>query len=215
MTASELYEHIQIYGPKLFTTLKDLSLMITAAIGSYVALRGLSTWKRQIAGQSNHTLSKTLLVNIIKYRDAINSIRHPSLLFYEWYTPTDEEVKGMSNEKIIFYCQCKAYEMRWNKIRDCQNDIYANTIEAEALWDEYLASKWKELREVDEELAKEITNFLRLRDPDCTSEEREIIEGNFKHTSNVVFSSKIEKDIFGERVIKHINEIISYLKNKI
>lgn len=96
----------------IILTLAAIAGSTTAVIGSYVAVKGLNTWKRQIGGQSDHNLSKNLLISIFKYRDAINSLRRPFMSSHEMPQPTQEESEKMSVDELLHYGRFKAYQAR-------------------------------------------------------------------------------------------------------
>ena len=113
---------------------KDMVLIAAAVIGSCVAIIGLNTWQKQLKGKSEHDLSRRLLVSLFKYRDAINGVRHPAMWAHEQPSPPEGEAKNMSQEQIRYYGTSKAYQARWDKVQKVKSDLYADLLEAEALW---------------------------------------------------------------------------------
>src|SRR5260221_5644218 len=95
------------------STVKDLMVLIAAVIGSYVALMGLSTWKRQLKGHTDHELARRILVSLYKYRDAINGVRHPMMTNNEFSDPPESERQTMNSAQIRFYGLSRAYQNRW------------------------------------------------------------------------------------------------------
>lgn len=55
---------------QLVALAKDIVLMLAAVVGAYVALRGLSTWNRQLKGGAEYELTRRLLKCTYRLRDA-------------------------------------------------------------------------------------------------------------------------------------------------
>jgi len=119
---------------ELVTLAKDLILSGAAIAGAVVAVKGLGTWKRQLRGQSEYELSRRILVTLFKYRDAIAGVRHPAMWAYEMPIPSEDESKNKSREHVKFYGTSKAYQARWDKVQTERTSLYADLLEAEAIW---------------------------------------------------------------------------------
>ena len=128
---------------ELVVLLKDLILSGAVITGTVVAIKGLSTWQRQLKGQSEYDLSRRILVSLFKYRDTINGVRYPVMWAYEMPTPLDEDAKGMSRDQISFYSTSKAYQARLDKVQNVRTNLYADLLEAEALWGDELKELFK------------------------------------------------------------------------
>jgi len=61
----------------IVSIMKDFVLMAGSSAGVYLAATNLNTWKKQLAGQSDHALARNLLVHLFKYRSAVERVRHP------------------------------------------------------------------------------------------------------------------------------------------
>ena len=97
---------------EIISLAKDLILSGAAITGAVVAIKGLSTWRRQLQGQSEYDLSRRILVSLFQYRDALNSVRNPFMWNNEMPSPLEGEAKLMTREKIQYYGTSKAYEAR-------------------------------------------------------------------------------------------------------
>lgn len=185
----------------------------TAIIGSTVAIKGLSTWRRQIRGVSDHNLCKALLISAFKYRDSISVLRHPFMPSNEMEFPTAEESKTMSVDEILNYGSRKAYEIRWSKVRDAHAEVYANLIEAEALWGKELSGIWEKVRSLESSLFSSLYQYLRHSRMKPEDAER---YNPFPHESyDIIFSKgKIEDDKFKGSLEEQLNKYETYVRNK-
>ena len=95
---------------------KDVVLTIAAAAGMYVAIRGLSTWNRQLKGGVEYELTRRLLRCTYRLREAIKSVRNPVMWSNEQPSPPDDEAKTMTQDQQRYYGLSKAYQNRWDKV---------------------------------------------------------------------------------------------------
>lgn len=214
MTGSEFYNYLLNATPKIFGGLKDFVLLGTAITGSVVAVKGLGTWKRQINGQSNYTLSKNLLVSLFKYRDAIEMVRNPFMSSQEMPPPPLEERKEMDPDAIHFYGIYKAYEKRWEKVGSLHSEIYASLIEAEALWGDELSAMWKGLRKKENELLIQLQNYIRLCNPKTSSYEKERLQASQEKMHDILYDVG-DNDSFKNQFEIELSKMTGYIKNKI
>lgn len=198
----------------IFSVIKDIVLTLTAITGAIVAMKGLSTWKRQISGQANYNLSKSLLINLFKYRDIINSIRHPFMSGSELQQPSQEELAKMDEKQVRFYGTHKAYEARWKRIAEVRAEIYANLIEAEALWGDEISKLWEEIAKKEHDLLIALRDCLEFLNPDVDRRDKEYLKDEHRNVRRVVFSSGND-DKFKSEFESKLDEMTSYIKQKL
>ena len=119
---------------EIVTLLKDVLLGGAAITGAFIANKGLTTWKRQLSGNSEYELSRRILVTLYKYRDAINGVRNPFIWNYEMPTPPEDQLKKMTPLQVSFFGTQKAYEARWESVQIERRNLYVHLLEAEAIW---------------------------------------------------------------------------------
>ncbi len=64
---------------KFLPLIKDIVLICTVIVAAYVGLKGLSTWRSQVHGQTEYDLAKRILRATYKAREAIHGVRNPFL----------------------------------------------------------------------------------------------------------------------------------------
>lgn len=147
---------------------KDVVLILGAILGAIFAFWGLGTWRRQLKGQSEYELSRRILVTLFRYRDAVDSARHPVMWAYELPIPPENELKSMSQEQVRFYGRSKAYQNRWEKVQNQRNALYADLLEAEAVWGSDLNELFNKVFKLEHELFMAIRNHLDLMNPEVS-----------------------------------------------
>lgn len=201
---------------EIFTTIKDIVLTGAAITGAIVAVKGLGTWQRQLKGQSEYELSRRILVTLFKYRDAIDGIRHPVMWGFEMPAPPEHEASTMSHEQIRFYGTSKAYQVRWGKLQDERKALYADLLEAEAIWGGDLNDLFKVVFNLQHELFIKIRHHLELINPETNESSKEAIRKIDAKSRDIMYDLLDEKpDEYKNDVIRAIKRIEDYLRPKL
>ena len=201
---------------ELVTLLKDLVLSGAAITGAVVAVKGLGTWQRQLKGQSEYELSRRILVSVFKYRDAINGVRHPAMWGYEMPSPPEDEAAKMSREQISFYGTSKAYQARWDKVQTERTSLYADLLEAEAIWGVELKQLFKKVFDLEHELFTRVRHYIELINPDTSEAKKEAITKLDNKARDIMYDDLSEEpDEYKKDLISSIEHIEKYLKPKL
>jgi len=196
--------------------LKDLILAGAAITGSVVAVKGLGTWQRQLKGKSEYELSRRILVSLFKYRDAINGVRHPMMWAHEMPAPPEDKAQKMSSEQIRFYGTQKAYEARWDQVQSVRSSLYADLLEAEAIWGSSLKDLFKKAFDLEHELAVSIRHYLTLCNPDTEEASREAVRKIQGKRRDIMYDDLSEEgDEYKKDFAAAIEGIEKYLKPKL
>jgi len=203
--------------PTLITTGKDLILAGAAITGSIVAVKGLSTWKRQLRGQAEYELAKRVLKATFQYRDRVYGVRHPVMWKYEMPQPPREEADRMTEQQINYYSTSKAYSSRWEKVVEIRETLYPELLEAKILWGHEIENLFKVLFEIERKLVLCIRHYLALINPDNSREYKDEINKIFKGEQDMQYDILNEDDDFRKKFssgLKSIEQFISpYLKH--
>jgi hypothetical protein len=198
---------------EIWTVVKDLVILGAATTGAFVAVRGLGTWQKQLKGQSEYDLSRRILVTLFKYRDAINGLRHPAMWGHEMPSPPEEEAKAMSYEKIRHYGTSKGYQARWDKVQEQRTALYADLLEAEAIWGSDLQNLFKVVFDLEHELLKRIRHYLELINPDTRQETKNAITKIDAEARDIMYDIGGDgPDEYKQDMLKAIESIEAYLK---
>ncbi|WP_422883074.1 hypothetical protein [Pantoea agglomerans] len=152
--------------------LKDVVVVAAPATGAWVAVKGLSTWRRQLKGQSDYNLAKDVLINIYKYRDALFFVRHPLITGAELKLPEGVDEKELKYAEVNYLQTATAYENRWNKVVEVRSKLLTNIVEIEALWGADLAQQLKNIFVHEKDLMFNISCYLRVINPSIEAEDK-------------------------------------------
>lgn len=201
---------------EMVSLLKDIVLAGAAITGAVVAVKGLGTWQRQLKGQSEYELSRRILVSALKYRDAINGVRHPAMWADEMPSPPEDVASKMSRDKVRFYGKLKGYQARWDKVKTERTSLYADLLEAEAIWGNELNVLFKGVFDLEHELFTRTRHYLELINPDTSEASREAIIDLDRKARDVLYDHLSEEpDEFKHDLISAIEVIEKYLKPKL
>lgn len=202
---------------EIITTIKDLILAGVTITGAVVAVKGFGTWQRQLKGQSEYEVSRRILVSLFRYRDAINSVRHPIILPYEMPRPSQEEAQTMGYEQIRFYGVSEAYQARWEKVQEQRTALYADLLEAEAIWGSSLNDLFKVVFNLEHELFTCIRQYLELINPDVTELSKDAISKIYEKKRDIMYDSldPDKPDDYKRDLLAAIEAIELYLKPKL
>lgn len=201
---------------EIVALLKDLVLSGAAITGAVVAVKGLGTWQRQLKGQSEYDLSRRILVSVFKYRDAISGVRHPAMWAYEMPSPPEDEAAKMAPEQIRFYGTSKAYQARWDKVQAERTSLYADLLEAEAIWGAELKQLFKKVFDLEHELFTRIRHYIELINPDTSEAKKEAITKIDNKARDIMYDDFGEDpDEYKKDLISAIEQIEKYLKPKL
>jgi hypothetical protein len=200
---------------ELVTLAKDLILSAAAIVGIFVAIKGLGTWQLQLTGQSEYELSRRILVSLFKYRDATTGLRHPAMWKHEMPTPSESEAKGMSRDQIQFYGVSKAYQARWDKVLHERTALYADLLEAEALWGSDLKALFKVLFDLEQDVFVLVFHYIKLTNPQVSRAEKEAIMKINRKKRDIMYDDLTDDDEFRKDFGCGVESIERYLKPKL
>lgn len=195
------------------SVIKDFVLMIVSVIGAFVALKGLSTWNRQLKGSVEYDLARRLLKSTYKLRDAMRGVRNPFMTNQEMPEPPLEHGEDMKYEQIRHYGIEKAYLARWDKVNDIRTELQADMLEGEAIWGADLYPVFKDLFDLHLELFRNVRNYVEASNPNINSAIREATQIAMRKNRDVLYDmSADEPDEFTKDVTKALGKIEAYLK---
>lgn len=199
---------------EISTLIKNLVLSGAATTGAIVAVKGLNTWNRQLKGQHEYELSRRILVSLFKFRDVIFFVRRPTIWPHEMESPPDEEKR--SEEYIQYYGVTKAYQARWKQVHSEKTVLYADLLEAEAIWGIELRKPFKKIFGLEHELYNCLLRYLELLNPETTAESKETIQNIHRDKRDILYDQSDEElDDFTSEFFSAIEEVEQYLKPKL
>jgi hypothetical protein len=195
------------------TVAKDVVLTIAGGIGAYVAVKGLNTWNRQLKGGVEYELTRRLLKQTYRFREAIKGVRNPVMWAGEMYSPAPEEAKNMTLEQKRFYGMSTAYQKRWDKVTEVQTDLQMELLEAEALWGREVHEKIDQLFTLQHELWVAVHFYVTACNPDAPEGTRDAMNKVMQKNRDILYEISGETvDEFANDIAKAIGSIETFLK---
>jgi hypothetical protein len=137
--------------PELIAALKDIVLALAAIVTATVALKGLTTWNRQLRGTAGFEAARALAKSAYKVRDTLHDCRSPLLSSHEFPPEYHEDWPKRSSEQAA-KGYAFLYTNRWSPVRQAMQEFDANVLEAEALWGQPVRTATDPLRKVVREV---------------------------------------------------------------
>jgi hypothetical protein len=191
--------------------LKDALLAIAAVIGSIVAILGLSTWKRQLYGQSEYDLAKRILKSVYLFREVVNNARHPFMQYSATPDLPKDKLEQLSKEEKEWYAKAQAFEKRWEPVAKARADLDMNVLESEVFWENEIKDKIAKLKELHAELLVGIEEHLERTNPSHPDETYRAED--LKRNKAIIYGrSDRTKDPFLDKMLTAIEDIESILK---
>lgn len=146
---------------------KDALQALFAIVGIFVAILGLRTWRKQLAGKAEYELATRLLRAIYTVRDRVNSMRAPFISAGEMYSAAKNKA-GDEKELVQLLNQNDklaelAYQVRWERIQEAISDLAIQNLEAEVLWKDKIKSELKPFYDCLTELRNGLEDYLSMR----------------------------------------------------
>lgn len=192
---------------------KDTVLTIAAVVGAYVALRGLSTWNRQLKGGVEYDLTRRILKCTYRLREAIKGVRNPVMWGNEMPTPPEIEASKMSKEQLRHYGLSNAYQKRWDKVTEVRTDLQTEMLEAEAIWGRIVYEKFEPVFKLQQELFSSVHAYVSACNPNESEQSRAAYQGLMHKQRDILYDLSSESpDEYTQDVTRAIEAIESFLK---
>lgn len=197
-----------------YTTIaKDTVLTIAAVVGAYVALRGLSTWNRQLKGGVEYDLTRRILKCTYRLREAIKGVRNPVMWGNEMPTPPETEASKMSWEQLRYYGSANAYKKRWDKVTEVRTDLQTEMLEAEAIWGRIVYEKFEPLFMLQQELFSLVHAYISACNPNESEHSRAAYQEIMQKKRDILYDLSSESpDEYTQDVTRAIESIETFLK---
>ncbi|MFJ4386989.1 hypothetical protein ACIP02_22010 [Pseudomonas sp. NPDC089408] len=199
----------------VFSIIGTIASAAGIGLAFYVSLVGLSTWKRQLSGTASHELAKRALIELYKFREALDRVRNPLIL------PSENTVTvvalGRNNEAVDRYVgRCSAYDNRFKRVAEARRNLDVTLLEAEALWGNVLKLLVKPLNDKSWDLYRYIEDHLLSTDPRTAPEERAAYVDILKGRPNIMYRrTNVAEDDFALSFNEDLEKAEVYLKYKL
>ena len=205
-----------MFWSETLSIVQGIVVSCAAITGSIVAVRGLSTWKKQTKGHADYELARRILISLFRLRDAIDAVRHPMMWAHEIPLPPEDQAANMEQNKIDHYGRTQAYQARWDRVQKERTNLYADLLESEALWGLELKTLFGDISSLQHELWLCVHRYLEISDPDTDAETRKALRDIKNSERNILYDNLSESgDDFKNEMHAAIERIEAYLKPKL
>lgn len=151
---------------EIVAIVKDVVLTLAAIVAGYVGIRGLGTWRRQLRGNTEYQLAKTMLTSVYELREAISGVRNPFMQYSKEPDLPQDKLKELSQREREWHALAQAYQRRWEPVPKAMAKLDANLLEAEVVWGPEIRTKANPLNRLTGELLLALQDHLEARNPD-------------------------------------------------
>jgi hypothetical protein len=166
MAAMTSHEDLGVLAlAETIAVVKDVILSIAAIVAGYVGIRGLGAWRRQLRGNTEYQLAKSVLTSVYELREAITSVRNPLMQYSREPDLPEEKLKDLSQREREWHALAQAYQRRWELVPAAKAKLDANLLEAEVIWGPAIRTKLHPLNRLMGELLFALQDHLEAQNP--------------------------------------------------
>ncbi len=199
-----------------FTIAKDTLTIIFAVIGSIVAIKGLSTWRRQLKGNYEYELAKRILKALYRSRDVIAQVRSPFIWARESVEAIEKLSKNAEQDLKDFWKSDNhigyVYEARWTKYSKVSTELQSNFYEAEVIWGKTFKDVTVKYNQHISNLSFAINEHLRSLQSKASRINRSAEEIEEEEKNWRIVSPISNEDPYKHRLEEIITEFETFLK---
>lgn len=197
-------------------TTAEIIIAIISAIGTsgglWIAYQGLSTWKKQLKGNTEYDLSRRIIVSLLKHKNAINGVRFPAIFANEMPEPPEDNPEYKDHTKRHYYGKSQVYQTRWENVQNISTELRADLMEAEAIWGEQFVDLFKKIFELEHELFMAVRNHLDATNPFSSYEDRQAMQQIIRGKRDILYDHLTEDgDDYKNELNAEIKKIKEYL----
>lgn len=194
----------------MIAVIKDIAITVAAIIASYVGLKGLGTWRRQLSGNMEYTLAKSILMSMYELREAIKGVRNPFMAYSREPDLPREEKEKLTQKEMEFHALVQAFQARWKPVTGASSKLRADLFEAEVVWGQNLVDKINPLFRLIKELWLAIQDHLEALNPNIPYESPGPEINKNRYT--IMYEGDPEKDDFNKQLEAAIRDVEIELK---
>ncbi len=154
----------------ILSIISDLAVTGVAVVGAVAAIvtatiayKGLSAWREQLKGKTEYELSRRILRNTYKLKNAVRTVRNPFFYAYEFSESPESEDDFNKRSKYDGFCY--VYKTRWKDVEDTRRDLSTDLLDGQVIWGEEIHKLFLEVFKLEDELFKCIQGYLSSLHP--------------------------------------------------
>ena len=163
-------------------------------------------------GAADHELSRRALIELYRFRDAIQRARAPAI-----YPDERKLFEGESQDGPLaseaFYGVVRAYRRRIQAIDDARNPFKASITEAEAIWGTELFELMEDVFKLEREFINYVQLYIGVTNPTESAKRLEDLKGTLARRRDVLMET--EEDVYWKDMLGALKKVENYLKTKL
>ena len=200
------------WGPEHWSAIANGFVALAAVGGAVAAFVGLGTWKKQFNWQSDNHLARRVLLASYRYRDAIFSLRNPTILGVEMVPENGTTISS----KYPWSGTAIALSRRLTMLRSMRSELEGVRQEAEAHWGDLLEQMFEAMFKEEKRLIRAVQLFMQSLDETSSKEDRVRAMQRGKEGGNIHFqSTAVEPDEFTLRFEDLLSNVARILRAKL
>jgi len=149
----------------MIKTLAEIVTALAAVLGVWIAWNGLSAWKKQLHGNTDHDIAWKYLEATLKVRNAINKVvRNPAIFPGEFQKASEEYYgKDKAEEELRKNPSAQTtavYTIRWRELAKARQELDDAIVQAEIWWGKRVIGLEEPLNRCIGTLYVNLRNFL-------------------------------------------------------
>ncbi|MNP01034.1 hypothetical protein D3C76_928360 [compost metagenome] len=198
----------------VFSVLGTVVSAIGVGLAAWVGFSGLATWRRQNKGTSDHDLSRRLLMDLYRLRDAIGHARNP--VIFGGVGGDEDQAQGLNFLQLSYRNTVRSYEKRFSLIDEVRVRLNTSLLESEAVWDEEVKSRFSPIFKLQHELFLNVRAYLITINPDEDDERVRVYQKILRERRDVLYEFPLEgEDVFKVELDAALSHVEDYLRPKL
>lgn len=116
----------------IFSTIADISVIISSLVVGVVAIKGLSIWKREHVGKQGYNVARNLLKAIYQLHAVIDDFRNP--FYYDMEYPSEIPESIVDSEEIEYYNKNYIFKIRKQNLFESFKNVREAYFESVIEW---------------------------------------------------------------------------------
>lgn len=143
----------------------EIITALAAIAAAIAAWEGLTAWKKQLHGNTDHDIAWKYLAAVLKLRNAINkTVRNPGIGLEEFKSASEEfygkDLEEKMKENPRSAEMLAVYSIRWREVNKARQELDDVIVQAEIWWGEKVVGLEKDLNLCIGELFVNLKNML-------------------------------------------------------
>jgi len=198
----------------VFSIVGTLVSLIGVGAAIYFGSQGLSAWKKQLRGSTDHNLAMEMLVCLYKFRDSISASREP--VFLANSLNFGGALISMESQIQNYAVFADALKARHALALSAKASLEAAAMSCEAAWGDVVISHLSRLQQLYSELEAGVKTMLIQKNPQAGEDFKSFYAGMYGGDESIVFNTSEQASAeFTDSFCQALSNLESLLKSKL